>query len=71
MCLIRLPFQSYLFVLGHFVIREKLTQLPAIDLKNVKVNWLSMSHIYQQRGKNSGRVGQVTNTRDCSNIIDV
>ena len=34
---------------GHFLIGEPLTQLPAVDLTNVKMNRLSRWQTYQQR----------------------
>jgi len=52
--------------LGHFLIGETLTQLPANDLTNVKVR----SQISQKQEKKFGRFGQVTNTRACSNVVD-
>jgi len=55
---------------GHFHIGEPLTQLSYNDITNVKGNCLSRIQIYQQQEKNSGRVGQATNTRACSNVID-
>ena len=45
----RRPFQSFLFAPGHLITGEPLTQLPDIDLTNVKINRLSRRQIYQQQ----------------------
>ena len=46
--LFRVPSNSTHLSPGHFLIGEPLTQLPAIDLINVKINRLSRWQTYQQ-----------------------